>query len=112
VIKTERGSPAKQSRAGGTLNASHAVERASVRALLGFAANAGAHCPRRTTDQDNHYGVDCIKGRVLAGTRPIASAGAFVAIGEGVEGDTQNPAHRRCACLGPAAISTMIWAFG
>jgi hypothetical protein len=40
----------------------------------------------------NRYGIDLFQGPVLAGTRVIGLAGAFVAIGEGVEGDTQNPA--------------------
>ena len=40
----------------------------------------------------NHYGIDLFQGPVLASTRVIGLAGAFVAIGEGVEGDTQNPA--------------------
>ena len=39
----------------------------------------------------NHYGIDLYQGPVLASTRVIGLAGAFVAIGEGVEGDTQNP---------------------
>ena len=41
---------------------------------------------------NNHYGIDLFQGPVLAGTRVTGLAGAFVAIGEGVEGDTQNPA--------------------
>jgi len=40
----------------------------------------------------NHYGIDLYQGPVLASTRVIGLSGAFVAIGEGVEGDTQNPA--------------------
>jgi hypothetical protein len=40
----------------------------------------------------NHYAIDLYQGPVLAGTRVIGLAGAFVAIGEGVEGNTQNPA--------------------
>ena len=40
----------------------------------------------------NHYGIDLFQGPVLASTRVIGLAGAFVAIGEGVEGNTQNPA--------------------
>jgi len=42
--------------------------------------------------QTNHYSIDLYQGPVLASTRVIGLAGAFVAIGEGVEGDTQNPA--------------------
>ncbi|HEY4102936.1 MAG TPA: hypothetical protein VGM44_03560 [Polyangiaceae bacterium] len=40
----------------------------------------------------NHYGIDLYQGPVLASTRVIGLAGAFVAIGEGTEGDQQNPA--------------------
>ena len=40
----------------------------------------------------NHYGIDLFQGPVLASTRVIGLSGAFVAIGEGVEGSTQNPA--------------------
>ena len=40
----------------------------------------------------NRYGIDLFQGPVLAGTRVTGLAGAFVAIGEGVEGNTQNPA--------------------
>jgi hypothetical protein len=40
----------------------------------------------------NDYGIDLFQGPVLASTRVIGLAGAYVAIGEGIEGDTQNPA--------------------
>lgn len=40
----------------------------------------------------NSYGIDLFQGPVLASTRVIGLAGAYVAIGEGIEGDTQNPA--------------------
>ncbi|MEP7049561.1 MAG: hypothetical protein ABJB12_04380 [Pseudomonadota bacterium] len=60
---------------------------------LAFAASAGAQLPADGQPiKTNRYGVDLFQGPVLAGTRPIGVAGAFVAIGEGVEGDTQNPA--------------------
>lgn len=67
----------------------------AVAALLavGFATPARAQLP---TDgqpiKTNHYGIDLYQGPVLASTRVIGLAGAFVAIGEGVEGSTQNPA--------------------
>ena len=40
----------------------------------------------------NRYGIDLFQGPVLASTRVIGLAGAFAAIGEGVEGSTQTPA--------------------
>ena len=42
--------------------------------------------------QTNNYGIDLFQGPVLASTRVIGLSGAYVAIGEGIEGDTQNPA--------------------
>jgi hypothetical protein len=42
--------------------------------------------------RNNGYGIDLFQGPVLASTRVIGLAGAYVAIGEGIEGDTQNPA--------------------
>ncbi|MEO8905605.1 MAG: hypothetical protein ABI488_23980 [Polyangiaceae bacterium] len=60
---------------------------------LAFAVSASAQLPADGQPiKTNRYGVDLYQGPVLAGTRPIGLAGAFVAIGEGVEGDTQNPA--------------------
>jgi len=74
---------------------------------LGSAARAAGACAallccalpaRAQLPQDgepittNHYGIDLFQGPVLASTRVIGLAGAFVAIGEGVEGNTQNPA--------------------
>jgi hypothetical protein len=62
-------------------------------ALLCFAARAGAQLPADgQLIKTNHYGIDLYQGPVLASTRVIGLAGAFVAIGEGVEGNTQNPA--------------------
>ncbi len=40
----------------------------------------------------NDYALDLYQGPVFASTRVIGLAGAFVAIAEGVDGDTQNPA--------------------
>lgn len=42
--------------------------------------------------QTSRYSVDMTQGPVLAGTRVIGLAGAYVAIAEGTEGNTQNPA--------------------
>lgn len=40
----------------------------------------------------SNYTVDLATGPVLAGTRVIGMAGSYVAIAEGVDGNTQNPA--------------------
>ncbi|HSC89548.1 MAG TPA: hypothetical protein VLC09_19835 [Polyangiaceae bacterium] len=40
----------------------------------------------------NDYAIDTYQGPVLASTRVIGLAGAYVAVGEFVEGNTQNPA--------------------
>ena len=63
--------------------------------LLGYAANAGAGgplghegSPIRTSD----YALDLFQGTVFAGTRVTGLGGAYVAIGEDVDGDLQNPA--------------------
>jgi hypothetical protein len=65
----------------------------SIAALLGLAFPARAQLPADDEPiKTNHYGIDLYQGPVLASTRVIGLAGAFVAIGEGIEGDTQNPA--------------------
>jgi len=67
---------------------------ASVLGALLFAAGA-VHAQLPADGQritNNHYGIDLFQGPVLASTRVTGLAGAFVAIGEGVEGNTQNPA--------------------
>ncbi len=75
------------------MNARHAASALVALLCVAFAASAGAQLPADGQPiKTNHYGVDLFQGPVLAGTRPIGLAGAFVAIGEGVEGDTQNPA--------------------
>ena len=62
-------------------------------ALLCCASRVFAQLPRDGQPiTTNQYGIDLFQGPVLAGTRVIGLAGAFVAIGEGVEGNTQNPA--------------------
>jgi hypothetical protein len=61
--------------------------------LLGLAKSGFAQLPADgQAIKTNHYGIDLFQGPVLASTRVIGLAGAFVAIGEGVEGNTQNPA--------------------
>ena len=67
---------------------------ASALGALLFAAGA-VHAQLPADGQritSNHYGIDLFQGPVLASTRVTGLAGAFVAIGEGVEGNTQNPA--------------------
>ncbi len=60
---------------------------------LTFSARARAQLPADGQPiRNNNYGIDLFQGPVLASTRVIGLAGAYVAIGEGVEGDTQNPA--------------------
>ncbi len=72
--------------------------RSFGRALCAFAACSAVtvHAHAQLSDglpiKTNHYSIDLYQGPVLASTRVIGLAGAFVAIGEGVEGDTQNPA--------------------
>jgi len=40
----------------------------------------------------NQYSIDLTQGPVLAGTRVVGLAGTFVAMADGIDGDTQNPA--------------------
>ncbi len=67
-----------------------------VVALLTFTSFARAAHAQLPADgqpiRTNDYGIDLFQGPVLASTRVIGLAGAYVAIGEGTEGDTQNPA--------------------
>jgi hypothetical protein len=67
----------------------------AVVALLLISLSSRAHAQLPADGQlirTNAYGIDLFQGPVLASTRVIGLAGAYVAIGEGVEGDTQNPA--------------------
>lgn len=69
-----------------------AVARAWL-ALCCFALPARAQLPADGQPiVTNRYGIDLFQGPVLASTRVIGLAGAFVALSEGVEGGTQNPA--------------------
>ena len=51
-------------------------------------AQPPAPAPLRTND----YAIDLYQGPVLAGSRVVGLAGAFVAMADGIDGDTQNPA--------------------
>ncbi len=53
---------------------------------------AGSLGPNDSAIQTSDYGVDLSQGVVLAGTRVLGLAGAYVAIAEGVDGNSQNPA--------------------
>jgi hypothetical protein len=67
----------------------------ALTAMIAFALSTTARAQLPVDGQPiktNHYSIDLYQGPVLASTRVIGLAGAFVAIGEGVEGDTQNPA--------------------
>jgi hypothetical protein len=67
----------------------------AVVALLTVSLSARASAQLPADGQlirNNGYGIDLFQGPVLASTRVIGLAGAYVAIGEGIEGDTQNPA--------------------
>ncbi len=68
--------------------------------LLGVAAvsvtarafAAGPLGPEDSVITTSDYRVDLTQGPVLAGTRVLGLAGAYVAISEGVDGNSQNPA--------------------
>lgn len=69
--------------------------RSLLAALLlapGIARAAGPLGPEGSDIQTSDYAVDLHQGPVLASTRVIGLAGAYVAIAEGVDGDAQNPA--------------------
>jgi hypothetical protein len=51
-------------------------------------AQPPAPAPLRTND----YAIDLYQGPVLASSRVVGLAGAFVAMADGIDGDTQNPA--------------------
>ncbi|HEV8244853.1 MAG TPA: hypothetical protein VGP93_03760 [Polyangiaceae bacterium] len=58
-----------------------------------FARPAGAQLPAEGQPiRTNRYTIDLYQGPVLASTRVTGLAGAFVAMAEGVDGDSQNPA--------------------
>jgi hypothetical protein len=56
------------------------------------ALGAGPLGPENSDIRTSNYTVDLAAGPVLAGTRVIGMAGSYVAIAEGVDGNTQNPA--------------------
>jgi hypothetical protein len=57
-------------------------------------ALAVSRAPAQTAPpiKTNNYAIDLTQGPVLASNRVIGLAGAFVAMADGVDGDTQNPA--------------------
>jgi hypothetical protein len=57
-----------------------------------WVAPAVAQLRDGATITTSRYTIDLYQGPVLAGTRVIGLGGAFVAIGEGVDGNSQNPA--------------------
>lgn len=87
-------------------------------AALLWCREAGAQCSagRSTWDpsvrnlSSSDYALDLHQGPVFAGTRVIGLAGAFVAIAEGVDGDTQNPASP--AVRAPYSYSSAEQEFG
>jgi hypothetical protein len=87
-------------------------------AALLWSADSGAECRtgRATWDASvrnlasSNYALDLHQGLVFSGTRVIGLAGAFVAIAEGVDGDTQNPASP--AVRAPYSYSSAEQEFG
>ena len=65
---------------------------AALLALSASARAAGPLGPEGSPITTSRYSVDLSQGVVLAGTRVLGLAGAYVAIPEGVDGDSQNPA--------------------
>jgi hypothetical protein len=60
--------------------------------VAGNALAAGPLGPEDSTIATSEYRIDLSQGVVLAGTRVLGLAGAYVAIAEGVDGNSQNPA--------------------
>lgn len=54
--------------------------------------SAAAQTPPAPPIKTNQYAIDLYQGPVLASSRVTGLAGAFVAMADGVDGDTQNPA--------------------
>ncbi len=61
-------------------------------ALVAWSGSASAQLVQGADLTTNDYNIDLYQGPVLASTRVIGLAGAFVAIAEGTEGFSQNPA--------------------
>ncbi|MET0794430.1 MAG: hypothetical protein ABW061_23110, partial [Polyangiaceae bacterium] len=75
------------------MNPRRATSRVVVLLAMSLTSRARAQLPADGQPiRTNSYGIDLFQGPVLASTRVIGLAGAYVAIGEGIEGDTQNPA--------------------
>lgn len=72
----------------------HLTALAACLAVLGSAAvarSAGPLGPEGSPITTSDYRIDLTQGVVLAGTRVLGLAGAYVAIAEGVDGNTVNP---------------------
>ncbi|HTQ06994.1 MAG TPA: hypothetical protein VMI54_24215 [Polyangiaceae bacterium] len=65
----------------------------SLGLCLALAASpAFAQPPQPAPLRTNDYTIDLYQGPVLASSRVVGLAGAFVAMADGIDGDTQNPA--------------------
>jgi hypothetical protein len=82
----------------------------SVRAAAECRAGRATWDPSVRNLTSSDYALDLHLGPVFAGTRVIGLAGAFVAIAEGVDGDTQNPASP--AVRAPYSYSSAEQEFG
>ncbi|HEV8547822.1 MAG TPA: hypothetical protein VGQ57_02320 [Polyangiaceae bacterium] len=63
-----------------------------VLALVTATAGAQSLGPEGSRIVTNRYAIDLTQGPVLAGSRVVGLAGTFVAMADGTDGDTQNPA--------------------
>ncbi len=61
-------------------------------ALVTSGAGAQTLAPEGQPIVTNHYATRSHQGPVFASSRVVALAGTFVAMADGVDGDTQNPA--------------------
>jgi hypothetical protein len=69
-----------------------ALASVSVMALARMAHASGPLGPNDSPIRTSEYAIDLSAGPVIAGPRALALGGAYVAIAEGVDGDSQNPA--------------------
>jgi len=67
-------------------------EKSLVLCLTLATTRAGAQTAPSSTLRTNHYAIDLYQGPVFASSRVVGLAGAFVAMADGIDGDTQNPA--------------------
>lgn len=61
-------------------------------ALVTVAARAQPLAAEGEPIKTNRYAIDLTQGPVFAGSRVVGLAGTFVAMADGIDGDTQNPA--------------------